>query len=50
MISRKDGMAVFLLKLTELYEPLFESLPVRGLRSITRGTRARRRERRERMR
>jgi peptidoglycan/xylan/chitin deacetylase (PgdA/CDA1 family) len=48
MISRKDGMAVFLLKLTELYEPLFESLPVRVVRSLTRGARARRRERRER--
>lgn len=50
MISRKDGMAVFLLKLTELYQPLFESLPIRFLRAATRETRMRRRARRERLR
>jgi peptidoglycan/xylan/chitin deacetylase (PgdA/CDA1 family) len=50
MISRKDGMAVFLLKLTELYQPLFESLPIRFLRAATRATRMRRRARRERVR
>jgi peptidoglycan/xylan/chitin deacetylase (PgdA/CDA1 family) len=49
MISRRDGMAVFLLKLTELYQPLFESLPIRFLRVATRATRTRRRARRERV-
>jgi peptidoglycan/xylan/chitin deacetylase (PgdA/CDA1 family) len=48
MISRKDGIAVFLLKLTDLYQPLYDSIPVRFLRAATRRARARRRVRRER--
>jgi peptidoglycan/xylan/chitin deacetylase (PgdA/CDA1 family) len=48
MISRKDGIAIFLLKLTDLYQPTFDSLPVRVLRAATRQLRARRRARRER--
>jgi peptidoglycan/xylan/chitin deacetylase (PgdA/CDA1 family) len=47
MISSKDGIAIFLLKLTELYHPLFNSVPGRLLRSSTRRTRLRRREQRE---
>jgi hypothetical protein len=48
MISRKDGIGVFLLKLTDLYQPLFDSVPGRLLRSATRGARKRRRTRSER--
>jgi peptidoglycan/xylan/chitin deacetylase (PgdA/CDA1 family) len=48
MISRKDGIAIFLLKLTDLYQPLYNSLPVRFLRAATRRARVRRRARRER--
>jgi peptidoglycan/xylan/chitin deacetylase (PgdA/CDA1 family) len=48
MISRKDGTGIFLLKLTDLYQPLFNSLPGRLLRAATRRARARRRARRER--
>jgi peptidoglycan/xylan/chitin deacetylase (PgdA/CDA1 family) len=50
MISGKDGIATFLLKLTEAYQPLFNSAPVRLLRTSTRRMRMRRRERRERFR
>jgi peptidoglycan/xylan/chitin deacetylase (PgdA/CDA1 family) len=47
MISRKDGLALFLLKLTELHQPIYDSLPVRVLRAGTRRARAGRRARRE---
>jgi peptidoglycan/xylan/chitin deacetylase (PgdA/CDA1 family) len=47
MITGKDGAAVFLLKLTNLYQPLFDSFPIRFTRAVTRGARTRRRERRE---
>jgi peptidoglycan/xylan/chitin deacetylase (PgdA/CDA1 family) len=50
MISGKDGIPIFLLKLTEAYQPLFNSAPVRLLRASTRRTRMRRRERQERFR
>jgi peptidoglycan/xylan/chitin deacetylase (PgdA/CDA1 family) len=45
MITGKDGLAIFLLKLTELYQPLFDSRPVRLVRALTRGARTRRRQR-----
>jgi peptidoglycan/xylan/chitin deacetylase (PgdA/CDA1 family) len=48
MISRKDGIAIFLLKLTDLYQPIYDSLPVGVLRAATSRARARRRARRER--
>jgi peptidoglycan/xylan/chitin deacetylase (PgdA/CDA1 family) len=48
MISRKDGNGIFLLKLTGLYQPLFDSLPGRLLRAATRRPREERRARRER--
>jgi peptidoglycan/xylan/chitin deacetylase (PgdA/CDA1 family) len=46
-ISGKDGTSVFLLKLTDSYHPLFESVPGRLARAVTRGIRTRRRERSE---
>lgn len=47
MITGKDGLPSFLLKLTDLYQPLFDSRPARLARAVTRGARERRRERRE---
>ena len=47
MITGKDGLAIFLLKLTEQYQPLFNSRPVRLIRALTRGARTRRRQRAE---
>jgi hypothetical protein len=44
MVTGKDGLAIFLLKLTEAYQPLFDSVPVRLVRTGTRGVRDRRRE------
>lgn len=41
MITGKDGMASFLLKLADAYEPLFDSRPGRVSRVITRGARRR---------
>jgi peptidoglycan/xylan/chitin deacetylase (PgdA/CDA1 family) len=48
MISGKDGIGIFLLKMTDMYQPLFNSLPGRLLRVATRKARAGRRARRER--
>jgi peptidoglycan/xylan/chitin deacetylase (PgdA/CDA1 family) len=50
MITGKDGLSIFVLKLTELYHPLFDSRPSRFVRAVTRGPRVRRRERLERCR
>jgi peptidoglycan/xylan/chitin deacetylase (PgdA/CDA1 family) len=47
MISRKDGIAIFLFKLTDVYEPIYDSPPVRVLRAATRRARVDRRARRE---
>ena len=41
MVTGKDGMAGFVLKLWELYDPLWRSAPVRALRVSTRGVRRR---------
>jgi peptidoglycan/xylan/chitin deacetylase (PgdA/CDA1 family) len=43
LITGKDGLPVFLLKLTDRYQPLFESGPSRLARAATRGARERRR-------
>jgi peptidoglycan/xylan/chitin deacetylase (PgdA/CDA1 family) len=45
LITGKDALPTFLLKLTDVYQPLFDSLPVRFVRSSTRGLRERHRER-----
>jgi hypothetical protein len=47
MITGKDGLSIFVLKLTELYQPLFDSRAARFVRAVTRGARVRRRERLE---
>ncbi len=47
LVTGKDGTARFLLKLAELYEPIFSSSPGRVARAATRGFRNRRRLRRE---
>jgi peptidoglycan/xylan/chitin deacetylase (PgdA/CDA1 family) len=47
MITGKDGMPSFVLKVTGAYEPMFRSAPVRMLRAGTRGLRARVRAARE---
>ena len=47
LVSGKDGMASFLVKLTGLYEPLSASPPGRLARATTRAWRGRRREGRE---
>ncbi len=49
MITGKDGMLSFMLKLTGAYEPLFASLPGRALRVTTRRMRAAARSVRERL-
>jgi peptidoglycan/xylan/chitin deacetylase (PgdA/CDA1 family) len=43
LVSGKDGMPSFLLKLLGVYEPLFASVPGRVARVMTRGARERRR-------
>ena len=45
LITGKDGLPIFLLKLTDAYQPLFESGPSRLVRAATRRLRGRRRER-----
>jgi peptidoglycan/xylan/chitin deacetylase (PgdA/CDA1 family) len=45
LITGKDGLPIFLLKLTDAYQPLFESRPTRLVRAATRRLRDRRRER-----
>ena len=45
LITGKDGLPIFLLKLTDAYQPLFESGPSRLVRAATRRLRERRRER-----
>lgn len=45
LITGKDTLPIFLLKLTDLYQPLFESAPSRIVRATTRGLRDRHRER-----
>jgi len=47
LITGKDALPAFLLKLTDLYQPLFDSLPSRVVRASTRSLRERRREQRE---
>lgn len=46
MLTGKDGLASFLLKVTDAYQPLFDSPPGRLLRAGTRGARERLRARR----
>jgi peptidoglycan/xylan/chitin deacetylase (PgdA/CDA1 family) len=41
LVTGKDGVPSFVLKLADAYQPLFESLPVRVLRRTTRGARGR---------
>jgi len=48
MITGKDRGASFVLKLAELYQPLFDSVPGRVVRATTRGVRARARTAQER--
>jgi peptidoglycan/xylan/chitin deacetylase (PgdA/CDA1 family) len=45
LITGKDGLPIFLLKLTDAYQPLFDSGPSRLVRAATRSLRERRRER-----
>jgi peptidoglycan/xylan/chitin deacetylase (PgdA/CDA1 family) len=45
LITGKDGLPVFLLKLTDAYQPLFDSGPSRLVRTATRTLREHRRER-----
>jgi peptidoglycan/xylan/chitin deacetylase (PgdA/CDA1 family) len=45
LITGKDGLPIFLLKLTDYYQPLFDSGPSRLVRASTRRLRERRRER-----
>jgi peptidoglycan/xylan/chitin deacetylase (PgdA/CDA1 family) len=45
LITGKDGLPIFLLKLTDVYQPLFDSGPSRLVRATTRRLRDRRRER-----
>jgi peptidoglycan/xylan/chitin deacetylase (PgdA/CDA1 family) len=45
LITGKDGLPIFLLKLTDAYQPLFDSGPSRLVRAATRRLRERRRER-----
>jgi peptidoglycan/xylan/chitin deacetylase (PgdA/CDA1 family) len=47
LITGKDGLGIFLLKLTDAYQPLFESGPSRVVRAVTRPIRTRRRDRAE---
>jgi peptidoglycan/xylan/chitin deacetylase (PgdA/CDA1 family) len=47
LITGKDTLPIFLLKLTELYQPLFDSGPSRIARGVTRGMREGRRKRLE---
>jgi peptidoglycan/xylan/chitin deacetylase (PgdA/CDA1 family) len=41
LVSGKDGMPSFLLKVAGLYQPLIDSVPGRGVRAVTRGIRMR---------
>jgi peptidoglycan/xylan/chitin deacetylase (PgdA/CDA1 family) len=50
LITGKDGLPIFLLKLTDWYQPLFESSPIRLMRAATRPVRDSRRARVERRR
>jgi peptidoglycan/xylan/chitin deacetylase (PgdA/CDA1 family) len=45
LITGKDDLPIFLLKLTDAYQPLFDSRPTRLVRAATRRLRDRRRER-----
>jgi len=45
LITGKDELPMFLLKLTDAYQPLFDSMPSRVARSATRSVRDRRRRR-----
>jgi peptidoglycan/xylan/chitin deacetylase (PgdA/CDA1 family) len=45
LITGKDGLPIFLLKLTDAYQPLFDSGPSRLVRAATRRLREGRRER-----
>jgi peptidoglycan/xylan/chitin deacetylase (PgdA/CDA1 family) len=45
LITGKDGLPIFLLKLTDAYQPLFDSGPSRLVRAATRSLRERRRDR-----
>jgi len=45
LITGKDELPMFLLKLTDAYQPLFDSVPSRVVRWSTRGLRDRRRRR-----
>jgi peptidoglycan/xylan/chitin deacetylase (PgdA/CDA1 family) len=47
LVTAKDGMPSFLLKLTGLHQPLFDSVPGRVARAATRSLRTARRKRRE---
>jgi peptidoglycan/xylan/chitin deacetylase (PgdA/CDA1 family) len=47
LITGKDGLGIFLLKLTDAYQPLFDSGPSRVTRALTRPIRRRRWERAE---
>ena len=49
MVSGRDGLATFVLKLVDAYQPLFDSPPGRLGRVATRGVRRRLRARRERL-
>jgi peptidoglycan/xylan/chitin deacetylase (PgdA/CDA1 family) len=48
MITGKDGVTGFAMKVSGVYEPLFRSAPGRAMRAATRGVRARVRAARER--
>jgi peptidoglycan/xylan/chitin deacetylase (PgdA/CDA1 family) len=45
LITGKDQLPIFLLKLTDVYQPLFESRPSRLIRAATRNLREQRRQR-----
>jgi peptidoglycan/xylan/chitin deacetylase (PgdA/CDA1 family) len=47
LVTGKDGLATFLLKLSDVYEPIWASPPVRFLRATTRGYREQRRARQD---
>jgi peptidoglycan/xylan/chitin deacetylase (PgdA/CDA1 family) len=47
LITGKDELPMFLLKLTDTYQPLFDSVPSRIVRSATRAVRDRRRGRKQ---
>jgi peptidoglycan/xylan/chitin deacetylase (PgdA/CDA1 family) len=49
MVTGKDGLPSFVMKLSDAYQPLFDSGPGRLARATTRGARRRIRARRERL-